>query len=75
MDTIHQPSSQPTNKLTAATLAAALVPAAGLILRNVFPEWYDPDVMVGMTPIFVFLLGYLVKDAPNIVVTMEPKNA
>ena len=66
-DTIYQPSSQPTNKLTAATLAAALVPATGLILRNVFPDWYDPDVMIGMTPIMVYLFGYFIKDEPNVV--------
>lgn len=69
MDLINQPSSQPTNKLTAATLAAALVPAIGLFVRNLFPEWYDPEVIVGMTPVMVFLIGYFVKDEPNIVVT------
>lgn len=73
MDTIHQPSSQPTNKLTAATLAAAIVPAVGLFIRNLFPEWYDPEVIVGMTPIFVFLFGYFVKDEPNVTVALESK--
>lgn len=66
--TVNQPSSQPTNKLTAATLGAALVPALGLILRNAFPNWYDPDVLLGMTPIVVYLLGYLIKDDPNITI-------
>lgn len=71
MDTVvNQPSSQPTNKLTAATLAAALIPAIGLIMRNLWPDWYDADVLMGTTPVLVYLLGYLIKDEPNIVATI-----
>ena len=66
MDTINQPSSQPTNKLTAATLAAAIIPAWGLIMRNLAPDWYDPELMLAMTPIVVYLCGYLIKDEPNV---------
>lgn len=68
MDAVNQPSSQPTNKLTAATLAAAIMPAFGLVLHNLWPQWYDPEVVMGMTPVLVYLLGYLIKDAPNITV-------
>lgn len=66
MPTVKQPSANPTNKLTAATLAAALVSVSGLIVRNVAPGWYDADVWLTMTPIVVFALGYIVKDKPNV---------
>jgi hypothetical protein len=68
-NTVFQPSSQPTNKLTAATLGAALIPVIGLFLRNMAPEWYDPEVILGLTPVMTFLMGYLIKDEPNIMVT------
>ena len=75
MDVVNQPSSQPTNKLTAATLGAALVPALGLVIQNLWPSWYDPTVLMGLTPIVVYLLGYFIKDEPNITVVTEPPRA
>lgn len=65
MNTVNQPTANPTNKLTAATAAAALVSVVGLILKNVAPGWYDPDVLLNVTPMIVFALGYIVKDKPN----------
>lgn len=67
MNTINQPSAMPTNKLTAATIGAALVSVIGLVLQNVAPEWYDPEVMLAITPIIVFGLGYFRRDRPNVV--------
>ena len=64
--TVSQPSANPTNKLTAATVAAALHSVFGLVLRNLAPEWYEPDVMAATLPILVFAIGWLVPDSPNV---------
>lgn len=66
MGTVNQPTWNPTNKLNAATVAAAAVSVVGLILRNLAPEWYDPDVLAAVLPVVVFAAGYLVKDKPNV---------
>lgn len=65
MATVKQPTINPTNKLTAATIVAAAVPLAGLIVRNLWPSWYDETVWAGMTPILVMAIGYFVKDEAN----------
>lgn len=65
MRPINQPSINPTRKLTAATVGAALVSVSGLVLRNLVPDWYDAEVMMAITPIVVFGLGYLIRDLPN----------
>lgn len=70
MATVKQPSVNPTNKLSAATVAAAVVSTTGLILRNVFPEWYDPEVMTAILPIAVWAAGFLTPDEPNVVVNV-----
>ena len=68
MQTVSQPDSNPTNKLTAATIGAALVSVSGLIMRNLLPEWYDPEVWMNLMPIVVFALGWFVKDRPTVLV-------
>lgn len=65
MEPINQPSLNPTRKLTAATVGAAAVSVAGLIVRNLAPDWYDAEVMLAITPIVVFGLGYFIRDLPN----------
>jgi hypothetical protein len=70
-NTINQASANPTNKLTAATLATAVIPVVGLLLRNLAPQWYDPEVMMALMPVMTFVFGWFVKDAPNIVVVQE----
>ena len=62
MTTVNQPSARPTNKLTAATIAAAVLAASGLIVRNLWPQWYDAAVWSALTPVAVFALGYVVRD-------------
>lgn len=69
--TVHQPSANPTNKLQAATLAAVIVAGSGLIVRNFWPSWYDPELWAALMPLSVFALGYLVKDKPNILIVAE----
>ena len=65
MATITQPTIRPTNKLTAATIAAALVSVSGVFVRNIWPSWYDAETWATLLPIVVFAVGYLVKDEPN----------
>lgn len=65
MAIINQPTIRPTNKLTAATIAAAAISVSGLFVRNVWPSWYDAETWAALLPIAVFAIGYLVKDEPN----------
>lgn len=75
-DTINQPSINPTRKLTAATVAVAVWGAtfniAGLALKNLYPEWYDPETMLSVnsavTTAAAFIAGWFVKDRPNVVI-------
>lgn len=66
METVTQPSMNPTRKLSAATVAAALVSFSGLVVRNMWPTWYDPDVWAALLPLAVFAAGWFIKDAPNV---------
>ncbi|MHA6641363.1 hypothetical protein [Mesorhizobium sp. A623] len=66
---INQPRPNPTRKLSAAVIGAALMAVAGLIVKNAAPEWYDPEVFAALTPVVIFGLGYYVRDRPNIVVS------
>ncbi|RWC87359.1 MAG: hypothetical protein EOS72_21725 [Mesorhizobium sp.] len=65
MATVTQPTIRPTNKLTAATIAAAAVSVSGVFVRNLWPSWYDAETWATLLPIAVFAVGYLVKDEPN----------
>ncbi|WP_137934344.1 hypothetical protein [Mesorhizobium comanense] len=65
MPTVTQPTVRPTNKLTAATIAAAALSVSGIFVRNVWPSWYDTETWATLLPIAVFAAGYLVKDEPN----------
>jgi len=79
METINQPSSQPTNKVAAATAATAgwaiIVSVGSLTLKNLYPAWYDPDMIIavssGVPTILVFLSGWFTKDKPNVVVVQS----
>ncbi|TRD03792.1 hypothetical protein FJV76_14235 [Mesorhizobium sp. WSM4303] len=76
MATVIQPSAQPTNKVAAGTAALAawgiFVSIGSLTLKNLFPAWYDPDMIIaisaGVPTIVNFATGWFVKDAPNVVV-------
>lgn len=68
---VTQPTINPTNKLTAATIAAALVSFSGLVVRNLAPTWYDEAVWASLTPLLIFVVGWFVPDQPNVVVVME----
>lgn len=64
--TIEQPNSNPTRKLTAATVAAAFWAFAGLVVRNLWPDWYDPEVWAAASPIVLFAAGWFIRDRPNV---------
>lgn len=78
-NTIHQPSKNPTNKLAASTAATAawgmIMSIGGLTLKNLYPEWYDPETLLSVSaavPTIVgFIAGWLTSDNPNIVVVVE----
>lgn len=70
-NSVTQPTVNPTNKLTAATLAAAVMSISGLIVRNLAPEWYDVDVWTNALPIVIFAVGWFVPDKPNVLVVLE----
>ncbi|TPM38149.1 hypothetical protein [Mesorhizobium sp. B2-3-4] len=65
MATVTQPTIRPTNKLTAATIAAAAVSVSGVVVRNLWPSWYDAETWATLLPVAVFAVGYLVRDEAN----------
>lgn len=69
--TVKQSSVNPSPKLNAAVVAGAAVSMTGLILRNIAPSWYDPDVMAAILPVAIFLAGYFTHDTANIQVTTD----
>ena len=46
-------------------LAALGVSVVSIALKNLFPEWHDPELLINLTPVLAGVLGYVVKDAPN----------
>lgn len=68
---VKQGSVNPTRKLTAATIGAAAMSLSGLIIKNIWPGWYDPDAWLNLTPVVIFLIGYFTHDNATIVVTQD----
>jgi hypothetical protein len=65
---IVQPSMNPTNKLSAATISVAVVELSRFLVQHFAPEFYDAGLWSALTPMVVFAVGYFVKDEANIVV-------
>lgn len=63
---VSQPTLNPTRKLSAATIALAAVELAWVLLVNFAPSYADPNLKAALTPVVVFLVGYLVKDDANV---------
>lgn len=63
---VSQPTANPTRKLSAATIALAVVELAWVLLVNFAPAFADPNLKAALTPLVVFLVGYMVKDEPNV---------
>jgi hypothetical protein len=70
-NTVHQPSANPTRKLSAAVIGIAIVEVARTALTNFAPEWSEPSMWTALSPVIVFACGWFVKDEPNISVTVE----
>lgn len=68
---VNQPSANPTRKLTAAVVAAAVVEVTRTALANFAPGWSDPAMWTALSPLILFLCGWFIKDDPNIVVVMN----
>ena len=68
---VDQPSINPTQKLTAATAAAAFMAALLWILELVFPSLPNTELVAGLTPFAVFVSGYVVRDRPNVEVPRD----
>lgn len=81
METVNQPTSQPTNKVAAATAGAAawaiIVSVGSLALQNLAPSWYSADTIAavssGVPVLIVFAAGWFTKDKPTVIVTQEAK--
>lgn len=64
--TVDQPSYNPTNKLSAATIASALVALAQAVVDKFWPEFSDPQIWAALYPISALLAGWFTSDRPNV---------
>lgn len=64
VQTVRQPSVNPTRKLTAATAVAAIMQIVEEIVAVAAPEF--SGVASAITPFAVLLVGYFVTDKPNV---------
>lgn len=71
MEKAVQASANPTVKLTSAIWAAMIMSVSAMAMRNLAPQWYDPDVWQTLSPFVVAAAGYFVHDAPNVVVVQK----
>ena len=72
--TVNQPTLNPTRKLTAAVIAAAVTELTRVMLNQLAPGVFDPAFWTAMSPIIVFAVGWFVKDEPNVVVEFKGEN-
>ena len=68
---VNQPSVNPTNKLSAAVIGVAIVEVARALLGHFAPDFAQPELWTALSPVIVFLCGWFVPDAPNIVVITQ----
>lgn len=59
----NQPTGEPARKVSANTMAVALVAVIGLVLKVNFPAYYDDSVILAVTPVVAGVFGYWFKDA------------
>ena len=64
--TVKQPSLRPTNKLTAAMISASLAGVVKAFVVQSYPDFADPTIWEPMPYLIGILVGYFVKDAPNV---------
>jgi len=63
---VSQPSFNPTNKLSAATIATALVALAQAVVDKFWPEFSDPQIWAAVYPLAALGAGYFTYDKPNV---------
>lgn len=66
--TVAQLSANPTNKLSAATIASAIVALANAIVSKYWPEYADPTIWAAIYPLAGFIAGYMTRDKANVAV-------
>ncbi len=59
---VVQGNVSPTRKLTAATVAVALLAVLKVIAEWLFPGRFEPSFWIGIDPIVVIAAGYWIKD-------------
>ena len=65
---VNQPTARPTNKLTTATIYAGAITALIAAAVDYFwPGFGSPVLWAALSPAIGLVLGYFVKDAPNVV--------
>jgi hypothetical protein len=68
---VNQPGNNPTNKLSAAVVAAAVVEIVQAVVTIVFPDFDQPTLWTALTPVAVFLAGFFIRDDANVNVTIK----
>lgn len=68
---VNQVSQNPTNKLSAAVIAAAVVSLSRAVTSHFWPEFADQSLWDALLPIAVYLAGYFVRDEATVVVTQN----
>lgn len=71
MNTVNQPTLNPTNKLTAAVVATAFMELLRVVMTHALPDYYDDGLWSAMLPIVVFAVGWFVKDHPNSIIVPD----
>lgn len=66
MNAVNQPSAIPTNKLTAAMLAASAAGVVKAVVVHAWPHFADPVIWEPLPYVLGFAVGYFVKDRPNV---------
>lgn len=70
-DLVNQGNANPTNKLTAAVVAAAVISLSRTITSHFWPEFSDPSLWDAMLPVVVYFAGFVVRDSANVVVKQD----
>jgi hypothetical protein len=59
---VNQPTLNPSRKLSAAVVSVAVLEVLWVALNNLAPSWADPTLKAALTPVMVFIAGYLIRD-------------
>lgn len=68
---VTQPSANPTRKLSAAVVGSAVVEVCRALLTHFAPDFAQPELWTALSPVVIFMCGWFISDAPNVVVVMD----